>query len=137
MPGATVELFEAHEERIQRLEQGVQELSTGLATNTAKLEALGDKMDLSVDLIGHKIDKCVAPLSARLEAHIVEDEGTKQDVERALGRIDRDRRKIERLEESAVAEEKRSKKFWRVVLPFALAASGWFGRHIWGILFHK
>lgn len=96
-----------YEDRLLRAEGNVQDIQSGLAVNTAKLEHLSDKLDTAVELLGQKVDRtseCVDKMSTHLENNL---------------------NRVERLED---AEKRRSERYglmFKIVTPAIIASGGW------------
>jgi len=131
MPAAAamLDVYEAHEERIQRLESGLQDVSTGLATNTAKLEALGDKMDLSAELISKRVEACVLPLAHKLDT-------TSEKVDQATQQLSVGNERFARLEAVSAGATRRWRLTKKLLLPLAVGGTGWLGHQLWDVILH-
>ena len=104
------QIVESHEGRILRLEDGVQELSSGLAANNEKLESLNVRIDEGFSRISEKIDNCIAPLSDKLKDHINEDFKVVSKIDNLVENLDTQNDKIKDLEESEIKRIKRLAK---------------------------
>ena len=66
--------LDAHEHRIQRLEEVASDLKAQHAEVNTNLKYLGDKVDSSMKAVTDRIDDVLKPLSEKLQAHLVADE---------------------------------------------------------------
>jgi hypothetical protein len=66
--------LDAHEHRIQRLEEVASDLKATQAEVNTNLRYLGDKVDSSMKAVTDKIDLVLKPLAEKLEGHLAADE---------------------------------------------------------------
>lgn len=122
-------LLDSHEDRLQKLEEGTNEILTSLATNTQKTEHLSQRMNEGFAALSDKIETCVAPLNKRFEDHLEEADQVKGAFQGILDSV-------------KVIEEDRKKRIARfdmmkkVFGALALASFGAFAKVIFEVIFH-
>lgn len=132
---ATAAAFvDAHEERITRLEDGLQEVATSLATNTERVVALGDKLDLTVELIGQKIEACINPLTASFAQHVHEDTNIRTAIDRKLEVLEESRTELAELKKIEDGRAERKKYAYKIIAPILTAGAGWLIHSLWHLL---
>jgi chromosome segregation ATPase len=123
-------MVEAHEDRIQVLEQNFSDVRAELATHTVKLSELSLKLDDSVSQIQSTIQNCVAPVAAKLGEHIAECKEEKKEIKSHDGRL-------EHLEQDLKKRKVRWTSLKKYVLPLLLTSAGVIatklGEVLWGM----
>lgn len=108
-------MVEAHEDRIQRLEQGLSEVRVELATNSERLNAVVNKLDEIIPTVQGAIENCISPITQRLSDHLASDEKIHSEVAAALPRL--------QSLEDAYEKKKERKKAWKGFW-YAVAVAG-------------
>jgi len=117
-------IIESHEERINRVEDGVSKLSTQLATNTERLDSLSEKLDLMADKITQKVESCINSLSQGLIAHSEEDRRVHANVDKLSEKSERIDNRVDRLEEGVAKSRKKWDLIKKIGLPLLIALGG-------------
>ena len=110
-------LYEAHEERLLRVEQGFQEVSTQLVKNTVSVEYLGQKLEDGVANIAEKIDNTFKPLA----------NGIRDKINSFEPRIDH-------LEFTEKSRTERRILIYKIAGPLTAAGIGWIIHMLWDLI---
>lgn len=136
MPSEAMKTIVAgHERRLTNLEDGLHEMAAGLATNTAHLEGLSDKMDLSTQLVVQEMKTLLAPFTERLDQHISIDAQKTADIQDDINRLDVDRDKLLKLEGRELERNRRRHTFLKFAVPITIAITGWVTHYFSDVLF--
>lgn len=110
-------IAEAHEDRIQRLEQTVSETSTKVATIEQKIES-------GFQYIGEKMESTMKPVADKLAAHVDDDKELNKKVSAVVDQISDSKNRIEKLEDTAGRRKARWDTIKKVAGALALALVG-------------
>ena len=124
------QLLSSHEERLSRLESTSGEILTGIATNAQKTEHLAQRLNEGFEAMGDKIESCVAPLSQKIENHLVEC-GKKQEV---LDKVVED---VSTLEAANKSKAEARAKIAKIATALGLAIFGAFAKVFFDIVMHR
>lgn len=97
-------LAEAHEDRIQRLEQTVSDTVTKVAT-------IEQKIDSGFQYLAEKMESTMKPVAERLQQHVEDDKELGKKIGLAVDQIDNNSQRLEKIEDRA----SRRKAMWETV----------------------
>jgi chromosome segregation ATPase len=130
MPPKTAQeiILDAHEERIQRLEQGHAEVASQVAVLTQRVDAGFDRMS-------EKIDNALEPVAKKMSWHMEEDAKLTEKVISVIDQVKDNDERIAKIEEKAAKRkaslESFKKNFWVIIVAGAgvlakeLAVAAW------------
>jgi hypothetical protein len=107
---------EAQETRLQRTEEDVKELTASVAVSSSRLERIEQAVSYGFAQVNQKIEESVAPLAAKLHAHVEQDMVVS-------GRVTE-------LERAQATREKHAAVLKKLLWPIATMAAGALGERV-------
>ena len=135
-PKSSIYPYEQHEERIQKLEANLGELSMQIATTSTDIKYISQKIEDSASQISNKIETVMSVFSEKLSDHISDDKVLANEIKDLKDNLDKTTDKVKEVESRHLSSEIRIRSFKKFGLALLLAGGTVFVERISMYLIH-